>query len=283
MYENMRKYIFNKKSLLIILSISLFFTLIYFFFYKPTKAQVCLPLGGYLVWPGTWEAGRIPMASASQYVLTGSPIYVSGSNVGIGTTIPSQKLDVYGGYIRSDTGFCIGTNCINSWPAGGGGVETINAANVSAGQFGANTGGGNYYFMGNVGIGTTTPAQKLTVTGNIDVTGNRIVNLASPIDSTDAATKGYVDAQAGGGFPSGILQPFADPSPRPGWTYTGFWEDKGNLWTTKAPMPTARYGLAAAAVNNIIYAIGGSNGSGSYLSTNEAYASTFNLYWFQKQ
>jgi hypothetical protein len=52
---------------------------------------------------------------------------------------------------------------------------------------------------GNVGIGTTAPAEKLTVAGNIDVTGNRIVNLASPIDSTDAATKGYVDAQAGAG------------------------------------------------------------------------------------
>jgi hypothetical protein len=52
---------------------------------------------------------------------------------------------------------------------------------------------------GNVGIGTTTPAEKLTVAGKIDVTGNRIVNLASPINSTDAATKGYVDAQAGGG------------------------------------------------------------------------------------
>jgi hypothetical protein len=46
-------------------------------------------------------------------------------------------------------------------------------------------------------------------------------------------------------------------------------------------MPTTRYFLAAAVVNNIIYAIGGYNGNP--LSTNEAYASTFTLYWFQKQ
>jgi hypothetical protein len=78
-------------------------------------------------------------------------------------------------------------------------LGTINAANVFSGQFGQNTGGGNYYFMGNVGIGTTTPSQKLTVAGKIDVTGNRIVNLATPIDSNDAATKGYVDAQSGSG------------------------------------------------------------------------------------
>ncbi|MDP3057558.1 MAG: hypothetical protein Q8N37_03500 [bacterium] len=54
---------------------------------------------------------------------------------------------------------------------------------------------------GNVGIGTTNPTTgKLVVSGgNIDITGNRIINLAAPIASTDVATKGYVDAQSGGG------------------------------------------------------------------------------------
>jgi len=48
-------------------------------------------------------------------------ITIQGSgnrNVGIGTTSPGQKLDVAGGYARSDTGFCIGASCITSWPSG---------------------------------------------------------------------------------------------------------------------------------------------------------------------
>ena len=47
---------------------------------------------------------------------------------------------------------------------------------------------------GNVGIGTTSPGQKLAVAGNIDVMSNKIVNLANPTAASDAATKGYVDA-----------------------------------------------------------------------------------------
>jgi hypothetical protein len=58
---------------------------------------------------------------------------------------------------------------------------------------------------GNVGIGTTTPTDKLTISGgNLNLSGNRITNVATPIDNSDAATKGYVDAQGGGGV---VIQP----------------------------------------------------------------------------
>jgi hypothetical protein len=219
---NMRKYILDKKSLLLIPVLFLFFALFYFFFFRPTEAQVCLPLNGYIVWPGTWEPGRIPMASTSQYTLAPSPIFVSGSNVGIGVTNPSYELQVNGDI--SGTRLCIGNVCKDAWPAGtlsGSGssgqvsfwtgstslggdnalfwdntnkrlgigtttpqttlhvignitantfLGTINAANVSSGQFGANTGGGNYSFPGSVGIGTT-PSYRLDVAGDVRWTG----------------------------------------------------------------------------------------------------------------
>ena len=57
-----------------------------------------------------------------------------------------------------------------------------------------------------VGIGTTDPAEKLEVSGNIKLTGAtptyKLLNLAAPTSDSDAATKAYVDG-AGGGTPSG--------------------------------------------------------------------------------
>jgi len=79
-------------------------------------------------------------------------------------------------------------------------------------------------FDGNVGIGIPLPLEKLEVDGNIRLGGalpsHKISNLATPIASSDAATKGYVDAASGGG---GAYTAYGTTSCASGWTtaYTG--------------------------------------------------------------
>jgi len=91
------------------------------------------------------------------------------SRIGIATSTPNYKLDVAGNlrttdYLRSDTGICIGDSCITSWGS------AVNYWTLT----------GNYLYPNNlswnVGIGTSTPAEKLTVEGNILATGNLIVS-----------------------------------------------------------------------------------------------------------
>ena len=80
----------------------------------------------------------------------------SAGNVGVGVSAPAQKFQV-NGYVRGDTGFCIGTSCITSWPSGGTSIWSQNGTNA-------------YYNTGNVGIGTSLPSQALQVAGSVAAT-----------------------------------------------------------------------------------------------------------------
>jgi hypothetical protein len=96
---------------------------------------------------------RITYGNADKLVMD------SAGNVGIGTTAPGYKLDV--------SGDARVTGTLYAGAISGTYTGTINAANVSAGQFGANTGGGDYFFPGYVGIGTTAVEARLHVVGTI--------------------------------------------------------------------------------------------------------------------
>jgi hypothetical protein len=109
-----------------------------------------------------------------------TPIVVTNNDqVGIGTLTPTSKLDVAGrGIFRSEyytvpgglgTYVRIGFDSTNNWgylaadnPKTGWQIMTIEGKDVWI-----NSGGG-----GNVGIGTKTPSQKLSVSGNICYTGS---------------------------------------------------------------------------------------------------------------
>lgn len=130
--------------------------------------------------------------------LTTSLIYDNGTNVGIGTASPSQKLSVEGGHFyitnsASDTGlFVVNTSTDgrryvisstgNASSAGGGKLnfqdETIGASRMVIDS------------TGKVGIGTTLPSQKLSVVGTIESTSGGFKFPDGTIQTTASAGGG---------------------------------------------------------------------------------------------
>lgn len=122
------------------------------------------------------KGGRILLQTrADGGAMTNRMTIDNAGNVGIGTTTPSQKLEVAGNVKGS--GLCIGADCRTSWPGGG-----------SSSQW--TTSGDNIHYAsgngGNVGIGDTSPSAKLTV-GNGDLFQVISSGEVRTIDGTSSA------------------------------------------------------------------------------------------------
>ena len=137
---------------------------------------------------GTGTVNYIPKFTSSG-IIGNSLIYDNGTNVGIGTTSPSYKLDVNGMIFSSGGGFSSPTSengfrlkmydngGTNNDPGigldgSGGGSEVMWFNSLGGFYFNIGTAGEKIRITpeGNVGIGTTSPSEKLDVNGNIKAT-----------------------------------------------------------------------------------------------------------------
>ena len=137
------------------------------------------------VYPITTEFATNTTVNMNNYSLDWGPGFVffdsKNKKVGVNTKTPSQDLDV-AGKIRGGAGLCIGDDCRTSWATGtttivsGSGISITGSAIPGAITFvnsssSISADSGLYWDNVNkrLGIGTTTPTEKIEVTGNIKV------------------------------------------------------------------------------------------------------------------
>ena len=128
---------------------------------------------------------------------------VTNYRIGINNSAPQQALDVSGNIITSNGHVYTGANlqfdigsATNYWRTGYfGNVYGTLQTNV---QPNITTVGNitNLNVLGNLTVGGQS---IINTTGNLNAANNQIIWVGSPINSTDAATKGYVDAAITGG------------------------------------------------------------------------------------
>ena len=134
----------------------------------------------------------------------GTANHISAGNVGIGTASPAYTLDVK--TATSDDGISLSATSgrkgiemlLDSGTNGGGDIKMYTGSNVLTNRITAQ--GSSYITGGNVGIGTTAPAKKLDIVGEIRTSGratfNEYVNTSLVFGTTDL-NLGYAGGTSG--------------------------------------------------------------------------------------
>lgn len=122
--------------------------------------------------------GYIPFASGTTKLLSNSPIYTDGTNVGIGTAIPDSKLTVFGSDIQVDRSYRFRFTAGYGYPR-----SSIGSNNDNDIIFynGTNNEIVRFKSGGNVGIGTTSPGETFQVSGTIGAGNNLNTNGGSTV------------------------------------------------------------------------------------------------------
>jgi hypothetical protein len=187
----------------------------------------------------------------------------SGPQAALGTSFTYQGYLTHNGAPINGQDQCDGQ--FGLWDAASGGTQLGSTQTVvnldvtngyftaelnSAGEFGATAFAGQARYLE---IAVRCPAGS----GTFTVLGRQ------------ALTAAPYAVHADNGVPSGELILSSSATPPSGYTYSGMQVTPDHRWSPKAPLPSARNGAAAVAVNNKIYVIGG--GGAGYLATVEEY------------
>jgi len=177
--------------------------------------------------PTGLTTGSLPYKSAT--TLANSPIYTDGTNVGIGSTAPAEKLEVIGNIISKGTSWTLRTSAAdNNWYGvtygnglfvavaySGTGNRVMTSGKTERNALSHNNiyQGGLSVMGGNVGIGTTSPDEKFEVEWIADGTDVEIGRGTTDIDVTfltlrsPNGTKYYITVSDAGALSASTTKP----------------------------------------------------------------------------
>jgi len=152
----------------------------------------------------------VPTAGTNNYALyTEGKTVLSATtgNVGIGTTTPASKLDVQAAASATNVSRVLRSTGAPMWMVDLGGddnpiMRMYNSNGVESTRIAANS--FSYFNGGNFGLGTETPAEKLSVNGNVSIEGtncrdsggsatcNNFVDIAELFEASEEVSSGDI-------------------------------------------------------------------------------------------